>query len=134
MRKRDIAALLATVIFGWPTGGSRLFAPPFASTSSSIFVLLAQEGGMAGGYSTGGSVGGSAGGPVTTYGASGQLDEGSAACAGKSAGDSCSFAVPDGQTVNGTCRTIPIQLVCVPAGATFHSERGKNGSQPEGDR
>ena len=60
-------------------------------------VHLAQAAGMAGGYSIDGPLGGSAGRPVTMHGGSGQPDEGSAACAGKSAGDSCSFATPDGE-------------------------------------
>jgi hypothetical protein len=89
---------------------------------------------VAGGYSTDGPIGGSAGGEVSVEGGSGEPEAGIAACDGESAGNSCSFTGPDDQTVNGTCTTIPNQLLCVPAGAVFHYETGEAGSQPEGAR
>jgi hypothetical protein len=49
MRKREIAALFATVAFCWPAGGTRLFAPSLAAKPSSIEVELAQEGSAGGG-------------------------------------------------------------------------------------
>jgi hypothetical protein len=126
MRKREIAVLLATIALCWPTFVGKLRGRSFTSSSSSIIgVQLAQEGGVAGGSSTSGPIGGAAGGPV---------EAGSAACAGKSAGDSCSFTAPDGQTVNGACTTIPNQLLCVAAGGMINYGTGEARSQPEGDR
>jgi hypothetical protein len=135
MRKREIAALLTAAVLCWPAGSSGLFGRVFRDTSSSsIGVQLAQEGGVGGGYSTRGPIGGSGGGPVRMYRGGGQPGQGSAACSGKSAGEPCSFAGPEGQTVNGTCMTTPNQLMCMPAGGTFRYRTGQPGSQPEGAR
>ena len=135
MRKRKIAALFATIVLCRPTWAEQLWGRPFTSTSSSLIgVQLAPEGGVTGGYSTDGPIGGSAGGPVTMHGGSGRSEEGGAACAGKSTGDSCAFAAPAGETVNGTCMTIPNQLMCIATGGMFHYETGEPGSQPEGAR
>ena len=133
MRKRKIPALFSAIVLSWPISAGELWGLPFSSTSSSLIgVQIAQEGGVAGRYSTNGPIGGSAGGPVMIEGRRGEPQEGSAACEGKSVGDTCSFTAPDGQTVNGTCTTIPNQLLCVPAGGMFHYETGEAGSQPEG--
>jgi hypothetical protein len=130
MRQRRSVALFATIVFALPIWVGELWGFPFTSNSSSLVgVQLAQEGGE---YSTDGPIGGSAGGPVTIGRGSGEPLEGSAACESKSAGDSCSFIGPDGQTVSGTCTTIPNQLLCVPAGATFYYRTGEAESQPEG--
>ena len=134
MRQRRIAALFATIVLGLSISLGELWGFPFTSESSSLIgVQLAQEGGVAGGYSTDGPISGSAGGPVTFYRRSAE-PQGSEACESKSAGDSCSFAAPDGETVSGTCTRMPNQLLCVPAGAMFHYETGEAGSQPEGAR
>ena len=135
MRKREIATLLVTFALCWSTGrgrpSGREFRSALSASSSVIRVQLAQEGRASGGYSTDGPVGGSAGGPVTM---GGQAGNGVAVCEGKSAGDSCSFTAPDGQTVNGTCTTIPNQLLCVPAGGMINYGTGESGSQSDGDR
>jgi hypothetical protein len=132
---KKIAALFATIALCWPTGVGGCWPQPLRSTSTSLVgVELAQEGGVEGEYSTDGPIGDSAGGPVIIEGGSGDPQEGSAACAGKSVGDTCSFTAPDGQTVNGTCTTIPNQLLCAPVGGMFHYETGEAGSQPEGAR
>jgi|SRR5215510_4360344 len=69
IRKREIAALRATVLFCWPGGGLRPLGQPFSSTASSVIgVQLAQEGRVAGGYSIDGPIGGSVGRPVTMDG------------------------------------------------------------------
>jgi hypothetical protein len=113
MRQREISALVAAIALCWSTGA------------------LAQKGGAAGVYSTQGPISGSSGGRVTVQGPF--FESGSAACNGSSAGDSCSFAAPDGQTETGTCTTIPDGLVCVPAGAMFHYETGGSESQQQGE-
>lgn len=132
MRQRRSAALFATIVLALPIWVGALRRFPFTANSSSLVgVQLAQEGGE---YSTDGPIGGSAGGPATIGRGSGEPPEGSAACESKSAGDSCSFIGPDGQTVSGTCTTIPNQLLCVPAGATFYYRTGEAESQPKGAR
>jgi hypothetical protein len=134
MRKRKIAALLGTIVLAWPISVGELWGASFEMSPSLVGVQLAQEGGAGGGYVTDGPIDGSADGPVAIYAGSGGPEEGTAACEGKSAGDSCSFTAPDGQSVDGTCTTIPNQLLCVPAGAIFHYETGEAGSQAEGAR
>ena len=128
MRKREITALLATVIFYGPASGSRLLARPLTATSSSsIGVELAQKGSVGGGYATDEPVEGSMDGPVMVY-------RDGAVCSGKSAGEPCSFAGPDGQTVNGTCATLKTQLACVSAGAMGGYGTGQPGPPREGTR
>jgi hypothetical protein len=135
MRQRRSAALFATIVLALPIWVGEFWGFPFTSSSSSLVgVQLAQEGGGAGEYFTDGPIGGSAGGPATIGRGSDEPLEGSAACESKSAGDSCSFIGPDGQTVSGTCTTIPNQLLCIPAGATFYYRTGEAESQPEGAR
>jgi hypothetical protein len=128
MRKREIAALLATVIFCWPAGDSRLLARPLtAPSSSSIGVQLAQKGSVGRGYATDEPAEGSVDGPVMVYGDG-------AVCSGKAAGEPCSFTGPDGQTVNGTCATLGNQLACVLAGAMGGYGTGQPGPPREGTR
>ena len=132
MRQRRSAALFVTIVLALPIWVGELWGFRLNSNSSSLVgIQLAQEGGE---YSTDGPIGGSAGGPVTIGRGSGEPLEGSAACESKSAGDSCSFTAPDGQTVSGTYTTIPNQLLCVPAGATFYYRTGEAESQPKGAR
>jgi len=125
MRKRKIAALLATVALSWPAGGSRLFAPSLTAKSSSIKVELAQEGSAGGGYTYEAPVEGSGGGRVMVR---------MGVCSGKSAGEPCSFAGPDGESVSGTCTTMGSQLACVSAEATGDYGTGQPEPQPEGAR
>ncbi len=124
MRRRKLAALLAAVVFCWRAGSSGLFARPFTATSSSpIGVQLAREGSIGGYEEQGGAVGGG-----------GQPGKESIACSEKSPGEPCSFAGAEGQTVNGTCMTIPNQLVCMPVGGVVRYRTGQPDSQPEGAR
>jgi hypothetical protein len=91
MRERKIAAFFATIVLVWPTSAELGGLLSISTSSSLIGVQLAQRGGRAVGYSTDGPIGDSAGGPVTIDGGSAELKD-SAVCAGKSAGDSRSFA------------------------------------------
>ena len=122
MRKQEIAELLAAAILCWASSSSGSVGPVSRNSSpSSIGIQLSQVEGVGGGYTTGG--------PVTARGPLFELA--TAACVGKSAGDSCSFAAPDGQTVTGTCITAPDTFICAPPGAMLHYETGGNGSQQQ---
>ena len=54
-----------------------------------------------------------------------------AACSGKAANDSCSFSLPDGKTMNGTCSAKPdsSELACGPKGGMGHPP--KDGKPPK---
>jgi len=126
MRKREIAALFATVAFFWPAGRCVFFVPPGTATPSPIGLQLAQNGRVGRGYAIQSFVGGSGGGRAM------MADR--PACSGKLAGEPCSFASPDGQTVDGTCTTIGDQLACVWAGTIGGSASGQPEPQPDGAR
>lgn len=53
------------------------------------------------------------------------------ACADKAANDSCSFSLPDGKTMNGTCSARPgsSELACGPKGGMGHPP--KDGKPPK---
>lgn len=54
-----------------------------------------------------------------------------AACSGKAANDSCSFSMPDGKTMSGTCSAMPgnSELSCGPKGGMGHPP--KDGQPPK---
>ncbi len=56
------------------------------------------------------------------------------ACASSSQGASCSFSLPNGNTIDGTCITPPNlnQLACAPANIIPANQQGQNGQPPMG--